>query len=224
MRIIVYIILFLLSSLFFSCQKENEYEVNKEKFVTNVKTPRFTPKIPEKVTVNEYIDWVSSYSGFNDFKSIAGINYALSYRPAEAIAIQKLKNGKITKESIEKISNELEGVNYFVLRLSTNDGCPVLEKNLSVKEEYFQRIQYYSFLMENDVFLIDGADTIKCCFYNFERDYEVSPFLTVTLGFDDIAKSDNYQFVLIDKVFNNGKVIFSIDRKLQKAKPIINLE
>jgi hypothetical protein len=87
----------------------------------------------------------------------------------------------------------------------------LLKYGLTDEMEYQNRITYYSFNMNKDIFLVVGTDTLPCVTYQWERGFDLSRKLVFQLVFsakDWKGKVDGFQLVYYDRVFNNGIIKF----------------
>lgn len=85
----------------------------------------------------------------------------------------------------------------------------LLQLDLSSEEQYKQRVEYYSFKINNDLKMVYGTDTLKCLFSTFERTYGLSPEITINCYFEKpkmLDHKDEYTIVFDDKIFNCGIV------------------
>ena len=72
-----------------------------------------------------------------------------------------------------------------------------------------------SFKMQNDIFIVQGNDTLYPGMYHFERIYEIAPFATVMLAFDDKKFKPENEFTVVynDRLFNKGFIKYNYSPK-----------
>src|SRR5690606_6843962 len=99
-------------------------------------------------------------------------------------------------------SKDFEDLHYFDFTLSHKNLTEYLKINLQEKEDYYHRLKYFSFDIQNDLSLVDGKDSSKCVFSHFERTYGITPYIKIVLAFDKNKESTNdLFFVYHDHIF-----------------------
>ena len=90
-------------------------------------------------------------------------------------------------------------------------------------EEYSHRINYCSFQMQKDIFLVEGDDTLACGLFHFERTYDIAPYATFLLGFPLKKEKQNKDKVLVfnDRLFNKGTMRFVFKNEDIKKTPLL---
>lgn len=167
------------------------------------------------LTVSEIQDYVIEPSnGLVKTKQINEFKYQIKYKPVDYVIASEVseKDAITKKEYLEKL-NELDGLQYFDIRVEV-DGFngELIKYNLSSEIEYERRVEYLAFKMQNDIKLIDGLDTSDCVLYHMERAYDVVPYTTILLGFKK-SKINNgltdKTIVFRDHLFKNGIIKFT---------------
>ena len=99
-----------------------------------------------------------------------------------------------------------------------------MKLGLEQKEDYYLRLKYYSFDIQNDLKLIDGQDTMKCVFSHFERTYGILPYIKIVTAFEKSKKQGGDKiFSYNDKTFNKGIVNLMVKDKALKNIPDIKI-
>ncbi|MBI4648071.1 MAG: hypothetical protein HY738_16170 [Bacteroidia bacterium] len=195
-------IFFLFSGIFFSC---SEKELN----------------------AVDYISWIENDdNGLKVIKEFGKLVFEIQYKPYDYIIVKEEKNTVFHDELAKKVS-ELEELQYFTFRIRLKDqSVAPIRFNLSDETEYNRRLEYFSFSMKNDMFLVEGADTLDCVLYHFEPDYGITSNNTFVLAFRLPGKSDEYAdktFIYLDNIFEAGTVKMKISKKSLKNIPKLKL-
>jgi len=165
-------------------------------------------------------------NGLKQIKEITGVEFALQYEPINFKLLKKVKNKSLSSEQYNNEINEMIGSQYFILRIKlTDSGEDLLKYEVANAEEYSERVQYFSFGIQNDFYLLEGADSLKCKLFHFERSYGISGNCTLLLGFDSndelIKQKESFKEKVIkdkilvynDKVFGLGPIKYSIKKE-----------
>jgi len=199
-------------SAFFSCSDEST--VSEE---TKQESHLEMQNIGMDLPLNEFVTWVAAKE--NDLtktKEISELNYRLSYMPKECLAYIETKNTEYSKELFEEARTHYDGMTYFNLRIELKGGSgELLKYNLNSGQQYNDRITYMSFKMQKDVFLVQDKDTLYPGLFHFERIYEVAPYATVMMAFDNEKFNPEEEFTIVydDKLFNKGYIKYNYSTK-----------
>ena len=176
----------------------------------------------EKMTVDEFISWSrEGDNGLNKTKDISDIKYKLSYLPAPVMAFLELRSEEYNDVKFKTTSENYSAMTYFNFRMEAIDGTgELLKHNLQSPAQYEERVKYISFEMQNDLFLVQGKDTLFPGLYHFERVFEIAPYATVMFAFDNELFNSKEEFTIVyyDRLFDKGYVKFNY-----KNKQLINL-
>ena len=212
MRIIVYIfVVSILSIPFMGCE-ENSLSAEKlsELVESGINTSEEEYLEPEKL-----IQWVeNNSSGLTVEKEINEYRFSTIYKPLDYIVAKDLKKNEITKEGLATNKAELEDLQYFTFRigLKANEG-DLLKHNLREANEYYARVEHFSFAMQNDIVLFEGQDTLRCVLYHFERTYGATPFLNFNLAFEKTLNNGDKTLIIDDQVLGIGRVKLTIPKE-----------
>jgi hypothetical protein len=216
--------LFFIACFYFSCSQQKAGE---EKAMV---IPRNTV-ISESpaLHINEYMNWIENKdNGLKVEKKIGEVTFSALYKPYEYMAIMELKKEKLTEKKLTEKIAAYEGLQYFTFKIAANnEQQELLRIDADSDKEYYSRLEYFSFQMQNDFRLIDGKDTLDCVLYHFERVYGLAPYATMVLGFP-LAKTGQQQagkrmyndktIGYTDKFFGAGNIYMRI-----KEESLINL-
>lgn len=145
-------------------------------------------------------------------KEINDLNFQLSYMPKEYMAYLEVKNTEFTKEQLNEAINHYKNMTYFNFRLRLVKGQgELLKYNLVSPQQYEARIKYMSFEMQKDICLVQDNDTLYPGMFHFERIFEVAPYATVMMAFDNEKFDIKKEFTIVynDKLFNKGFIKYN---------------
>lgn len=179
-------------------------------------------KTPEKLAPMEYAAWVEDKNnGLKVEKTIEEFTYTLQYKPTEYVALMELKKDSVRSLELNKKMEEYDGLQYYTFRISTDSRMELLKKNLKEGNDYYGRIQYFSFDMQKDLKLIDGKDTLDCVLFHFERVYGLAPYATFVLGFPPTEGTNNKTLFYDEQIFGAGKIYLTVQSKNCKKLPSV---
>lgn len=143
----------------------------------------------------EYVHWIESReSGLTAEKKIDKLLYSVQYKPVHYEALIRMGNEGVSQEKLRILEHELSGMQYYTLRVSAKDyPGEVLKYKLPDTDEYYRRIEYCSFRMQEDITLVDNNDTLPCRLFHFERVFGVAPEATFVLAFEDTRSEADKQ-------------------------------
>jgi len=171
------------------------------------------------LTPVNYVKWMEDESnGLRQSKMIDQLEFQVQLKTNEYVLLKEeniIPAGR--KDEFEKEKKELGEMRYFTFKIKTPDGTDPLKFRLADKEEYYARVKYYSFDVQNDFQLVEGKDTLSCSLAHFERNFGIAPEITCLLGFpparSEAMQQENKSFVYYDRVFNSGRLIFSFSKE-----------
>jgi len=187
---------------------------------------------PTKIDREQFMHFVTDeHNGLVKTNEVGKMVYQLRYEPINFKILNKIKNKMITKEQYNEEVNRYTGSQYFVFKIKLKEGNgDLLKYEATNAQQYSERVQYFSFGMQNDFYLLSGEDRLKCNLFHFERSFDASPYCTFLLGFDSTdelieegvtvkekVKEDKI-LVYNDQVFGAGPIKYKI-----KAEDINNI-
>ncbi len=160
----------------------------------------------------DYVKWVENHdNGLLVTKNAGDFKFKLQYKPPEYLAIRELKKTEISSTELSEKASAMEDMQYFTLQLGLADGSDILKSNIEKSGDFSRNIEYLSFYMQQDLKLVEGADTLPCLLHHFERDYGISQFAKIVLAFQ---KSNNVAadktLIFNDRQFGAGTVSMTI--------------
>ena len=171
-----------------------------------------------------YLEWVESEeSGLRKSKPIGNYKYSIQYKPWSYIAKRKLRNDNYNVEHLRAQITGMSDLQYFTLRIGLrSEQGDILESGINDRSQYQERIAYLNAHLNQDIFLLEGGDTLSCVLHHFERDFGLTPYINITLGFqineeekEAVLKETRFDYsdkvlVFDDRVFGTGMVKLTI--------------
>lgn len=206
-KILIVVLALVSGAMFCSCVDHAESHDSWESNGSDWETKEFRK---EQMTVSEFTDWFAlKQNSLSKVRVISEMKYSLSYLPAEVMAYLELRNEDFDFERFKKVQTGYSEMTYFNLKLEVLDGRgELLKYKLDSPAQYEDRIKYFSFKIEKDIYLIQGNDTIWPGLCQFERIFEVAPHVNVMFAFDNRVFDRNREFTIVynDKVFEKGTI------------------
>lgn len=151
------------------------------------------------VIPSDYVQWViNPENDLRKIKKVADIKIDVQYKPIPFIITNELRTNTINKKVYKKRVEELEGAQYFTIKVSVDPevATDITQYKVSNVEEHQNRLYYLSYQLQNDIKLIEGKDTLAPQLFHFERAYDLAPHRTFVMAFETKKKNVNQ-----DKVF-----------------------
>ncbi len=171
-----------------------------------------------------YVEWVRGHhADLSNTVSIGNITASLSYLPADWLAINEA--GSERPAQIITASKEYEGMEYYRLRLALQSGHgDILQYNAGSTDEYYQRVEYFSFGLQSDLRLLVSNDTLTCKLFHFERNYGAAPYADFMLGFDEnLGNKSNRTLIYEDRVYSKSLIKLTIPAENIQRIPTLKL-
>jgi hypothetical protein len=166
-----------------------------------------------------YMSWIEDEdNACIQKKTIGSIDYIGMYKPLDYVVLKELGKSSdpenVDTDKYTGVKKDFEGMEYYSIKMgAVQSGRDILLYNIATEQEYYERVNYYTVNAQNDIFLVQGSDTLPCELYHYERTYGVSPYNNILLGFAT-NKNNNQpaQLHFNDKIFNSGLLIFSFNK------------
>lgn len=171
-----------------------------------------------------YLEWVAQHRELLSAIQVdGGIQITLTYLPADWLAINE--SGTVDPNDIVKTRQEYAGLEYYRLRVALQSGQgDALQFEASSNEDYYRRVEYFSFGLQHDLRLLTGSDTLPCKLFHFERNYGAAPFMDFMLGFETRPGSEFDRTLLYDdRVYSRRLVRLTIPYSNIHRIPILKL-
>lgn len=165
----------------------------------------------QKIQTADYLNYIENKSnGLKVSKNIGEIDYTVQYKPLEYILLKENKN-----EDQQKRKEDLQGMQYYTLSYSlVNSRKDILKAGLNAKEDYYERVNYFSFGLQNDIYLVDGRDTMDCKLFNYVRSYGLSPKADFIMAFETNKDQTPHDKLIVieDKIYGGGIIKLKIEK------------
>ena len=160
---------------------------------------------------SEYISFVEDESNnLLKKKAIEGLHFQMQYCPAEYLLLNEQKTTPVSGQMVDQKKRDNINMLFFKLRINSEGNGDVLNYNIQSQDDYYARTQYLSYGFEEDIALVNGADTLFPAVFHFERTYGVAPFADFMIAFDtELKAQQDFQILIDDKVFNTGLLKFT---------------
>jgi hypothetical protein len=167
--------------------------------------------VAEKLPVQEYIAWLENPEhGLLVEKKIADWNFSLQYKTPEYVILQEEKR-PLRQSEMDSLLVDYSEMQYYTFRIGRLDGKDAQKAGLNNDGEFYARLEYLSTPIQNDLFLIDGGDTLPCVLHHYERSYGIDPRASMVLGFVKKKTSGTTKtFYFDDHHFQTGPVLLTI--------------
>lgn len=159
---------------------------------------------------SDYVAWVNdSNNGLLKKKSIHPLEVELLYKPIPYIIANEQRSNTIDEGIYQKRMKDLKELQYYTLKLGILGGeFNVSNYEVSDNATQQERLNYLSFAMQKDIKLVEGKDTLNCALYHFERSYDITPYRTFVLAFEqkEINKGKDKTLILDLAYFKTGPI------------------
>lgn len=180
----------------------------------------------ESLSPRDYKAYVTNPdNGLVKTKHIDKVDYIVTYKPHELIVVMENEDGIDTATYTNTIG-EIQGLQYYNFKLKIDDKAKdILKAGVSSVNDYYKRVEYFTSLMQNDIWLIQGKDTLPCRIFHYERNYSAAPYSDFSLAFDgtDGNATVDRTIVFNDHVFNNGLIKLTISGDDIKKIPALKI-
>lgn len=175
---------------------------------------------------SDYVSWVNDEeNGLVKKKTIHPLEIEVIYKPLPYVIANEKKTNNIPQLIYDARVAELEGMQYYTLKLGIVGGQHNIT-NFEIEDEIQQqdRNAYLSFAMQKDIKLVEGGDTLPCRLFHFERSYDLVPQRTFVLAFEQ--KKENItkdKTIILDLPFFKTGLI-KLNYKTSDLESIPNLK
>lgn len=167
---------------------------------------------PKELTPKDLITWVEEPdNGFVKEKTLDDLVFKVFYKPLNYV-IAKENLNKMSDSIYLKTKENIEGLQYVNLTIYPANGkqINVLNYGNTSDREQQEKIYYYSFTFQEDIYMMQGDEKLPCQLFNFARDHGLSPELNFALAFEHSKNKGDLKIVINDVVFGNGELNFII--------------
>lgn len=181
---------------------------------------------PNSLTPKEYLEWVENPRNHFQQKKLVGENeYIVQYGSIDYICAQQALQSGVAQAQKRRREESNEFV-YLKFRIQdVGKSINPLEKNVPNEETYYQRLNYLTFGIEEDLLFLEGTDTLGLRSFQFVRNYALAPYLDYVLTFErkNIESQADYTFIYKDKLFGAGEIRLKFEKSLLAKVPTLEL-
>lgn len=158
----------------------------------------------KELTKNEYQSFVvDPENGLRKDFETKDFDISVMYEPAEYL------QAKMSDNEIEPVSlSDIENYEHFQFRIRLKSGSNILMYNETSSKNEVTRINHFGFTAQDDFIIVSELDTSRCKLAHYSRNYNLSPTVDLTLAFDRIEKTSDWQFIYSDQQFDLGRIKF----------------
>ena len=133
------------------------------------------------------------------------LHFSWHFIPSVFYALQSADSNGIQKEDLDSYA----GSSSFLLEIKADKYHDELLKfRMNEVNDYYRRIEYYSFHFHKDVQLVVDGDTFPCRSHHFERTYGVAPTVKISVNFpvpeEKLVNASQVKLELYDRIFGQG--------------------
>ena len=175
----------------------------------------------------EYVRWVKDPAhGLVQTKTINALEFTAQYKPLDFVVAQEERTPTLAQSVLEAKKEALGDHHlYYNFRIKNTEGqlSPV-GSGASSDLEYQRRLGYFTFDIQQDLYLLHGQDTFPCTLFQFVRSYDVAPYVEFALGFQKPAQTTIHKditFVFEDRILGVGPTKLRFDQTAFTNTPAI---
>lgn len=160
-----------------------------------------------ELDANEFIDWVKdTENGLHRVKVLPPYDFDAQLKPIAYVAFQE-KGGKLSKAEFDKITEAEKDILYIDLQIGLKDSeMDLLQYKSEGLVDYKERLYYYSFRFEHDIYLEQNGKKIPCTMYHFERSFNLKGSRRFLLGFESADALHPITLVINSDILGVGTV------------------
>jgi hypothetical protein len=194
-------------------------KVSEEPVISSEVTPDYTE---DNLAPADYNHWFTKEAEHLRKSAVnENLKFELLYLSPEYSALLELQGDKPSAEKWDTlIKNHSETAEFKLMISGNNFNDEFIKMDKPNHEVYEERIKYYAFEMQKDIYgITNDQDTIPCSMYHFERAYGISPVSTFLIGFSDVDWKDDLKIIIKEKVFSKNALEFKFRSEEIKNVP-----
>lgn len=163
---------------------------------------------PQHLPKEAYVKWVADKDhGLIVSKEIDNYVFSTFYQPPAYLVLQDNKHKNLSLEAFNQEVTERSEHWHINFRISDKEGkTSALKTKMESEDAYFDRLGYYAFGVQEDLYLVQGTDTLNCLLHHFERNFNLAPFINMSLVFEKGKETEEVRFVYDDQALGIGTV------------------
>lgn len=175
---------------------------------------------------SEYVKWVKEPThGLLKTKEVGGLRMEAMYKPTAYQIANEEKSNSIKKAKFNQRTSVLGKQQQYELKFTVTEreGVNLVNWRVENMQASQNRMEYLSFGMKDHIYLIDGVDTLPCLSFHFERSYDVAPYRTFLVGFDETNSKKDKTLIFDSPVFGTGPMKITFEHQAISNLPNIKL-
>lgn len=172
----------------------------------------------------EMVKWFEKEkSSFIHEKTVGPYQFRLKFMPSEIKILSEVDHPNLIEEKYynERYNELKDKIFCFFEIIPIKNEQTLLETETLNAQEYGSRLNYFVSFAQQDFYMVQGKDTMKCLTYHFENTYGLKKSNTISMLFDKKNNKQDIEFVFDDKILNTGPIIFTQKSFSDLKTPII---
>lgn len=175
------------------------------------------------LTPEEYSNWLKGNEELKRVKELDGFVYTVTCMPKYWMAFKALDDRYNEADYSAKLE-EAGDMLYFQITIDSKEGGSPLQKEVRNKEEYFERLNYVSFKMKEDIKLVCGTSEMDVALYTYERAYDLNSRVSVMVGFEKPNCKEEDVVVQLSSALHNSQMLkFRFNLRQMESVPKLKL-
>lgn len=176
-----------------------------------------------EILPSELIHWVDDKeNGLVQRQEFEHYFFEAKYKPLDYVISMEGRTDHLSETKYATLKRDLEGLQYVDMTIGPLSGSgDALSSGIESNDEYFERLDYFVTYANQDIFMVQGQDTLYPKLYHFERNYGLAPKNTLLLGFAQGEENKDRYVYIDDKILGVGRVKFLFEDKHIKNTPIL---
>lgn len=171
----------------------------------------------------DYVKWVENEdNGLRKSKTMGDYTLTLQYKPIDYVVLLEEKTEDISSGVLKDRARQLDQMQYYNFRLQSGIPGANVSDIAMIDNDHATVVNYLTFGIQENIYLVDGNDTLSCKLFQYERTYDLAPYIDFVLAFDlpsNPTQVSDKIFVLEDTQLGIGIVRFQIDKGSLSAIP-----
>jgi hypothetical protein len=146
--------------------------------------------------------WARDYSNGLHVRNVkGGLVYDVQYTPGWFVETNSMSS---QENAIQQ---------YWLEITEEGTGASIIEYEAASHEQLQQRVYYFSYQFEQDIYLEEAGVKLPCVLYHLEKDRGLGQGDRFVLGFEDSVKSDEAVLVIASDYINSIPLRIKISKK-----------
>jgi len=182
----------------------------------------------KQVSPRTYLQWVQNpANGLQITHKKGPYTFTMQFEPLPYKALKRTglsNSGASNKQAIRRAKAEMEGLQYFLLKVSAKQATRLLPDKKDGKPDK-KLHNYLAYDIYQDVKLLQGNDTLDCVMHNYEPPIQGAQYLRLQFAFKPAknAPKTNKTILLQDNAWTRQTIHFQFDKKDLANIPTLKL-